>query len=495
MRILMVTAEYAPLAKTGGLGDAVASLAGALSARGHDVKVVMPLYGDVDRSRYDVGRVSGLPDIPLRQGRVLHQVRLHIWKDPAGPDVYLLENDTLYGRSGVYGYGATGEFNDTAARQAMLGAGALALPQLLSWAPHVVHVHDAASCLALVYLASWDVRDTLLADAGSMLTIHNLAHQAIHPRELFEDLDLPRKMAWHPGVMEFHDDLNFMKAGILLAGHVTTVSPTYAREVVGDPEYGCGLGGVLQGLGDRFSGVLNGMDRKDWNPATDPALPASFSAKDMTGKTICRAALLKECGLEDGGPVLGSVGRLVPQKGYDLLTESVDDLIADGWRIVVLGTGDADLSDALREAAGRHPGRLAFLDRFDEDLARRIYAGSDVFAMPSRFEPCGLAQMYAMRYGAVPVVRRTGGLADTVIDADKPGGTGFVFNTSTTGALTDCLVRAHAVWQDDKAWHKVLRAGMATDFSWDGPAAVYEQHYRKLGATRVHRPSGEGPTA
>ncbi len=481
MRILMVSAEYAPLAKTGGLGDAVAALAGALSARGHEVKVVMPFYGDVDRLRYSVDRIGGLPDIPLRQGRTLHQVRLHIWRDPAGPEVCLLENDTLYGRPGVYGYGQTGEFADTAARQAMLGAGALAMPQLLNWAPRIVHVHDAAACMALTYLACWDVSDTVLSGAGAMLTIHNLAHQSIHPRELIEQLDLPHKLAWHPGVMEFYGELNFMKAGILHADRVTTVSPTYAREVVTDPVYGCDLGDVLLDLGDRFTGIINGMDRDGWNPATDPALPVAFSADDPTGKVACRGALLQECGLEDGGPVLGSVGRLVHQKGYDMLTGAADDLVADGWRLVVLGTGDAELSAALGEAAARHPARVAFFDRFDEDLARRIYAGSDAFAMPSRFEPCGLAQMYALRYGSVPVVRRTGGLADTVPDADTTGGVGFVFDDATPAALRACLQRALALWHDDEAWSKLTRAGMAVEFGWDRSAAAYETLYRALG--------------
>ncbi len=480
MRLLMVSAEYAPLAKAGGLGDATASLSGALAARGHDVRVVMPLYGDVDRAQYGIDPIADLPELPLRQGNVLHQVGLHLWHDPAGPKVYLLENDTLFGRPGIYGYGAGGEFEDTARRQALHAVAALALPQLLGWSPHAVHVHDAASCLALVYLACWDVSGTNLDGAGAVLTIHNLAHQAVHPREAFADLDLPQRLAWHPGEMEYHGRLNFMKAGLLFADRVTTVSPTYTLEVMNDPAAGCGLEGVLAGLGDRFRGILNGMDRSDWDPATDPALPKPFHRDDPAGKEACREALLEECGLDDGGPLLGSVGRLVHQKGYDLLTAVADDLVADGWRLVVLGTGEAHLAGALQAAAERHPGRIAFYDRFDEALARRIYAGSDAFVMPSRFEPCGLAQMYALRYGAVPVVRRTGGLADTVPDAALSDGLGFVFEAPAAGALRLALKRALTLWRDREAWSRLVRRGMAADFGWSGPAAAYEDLYAEL---------------
>jgi len=423
-----------------------------------------------------------VPDYSQRLGRVLHRVGPRLWRDPAGPEVILLECDALYGRPGVYGYGDAADFPDTVPRLAMLAAGALALPQLLDWAPQVVHAHDAAACPILVDLACWDVTDTPLDGAGTLLTIHNLAHQAVHPRDEFVHLDLPDALAWHPGAMEFHGGLNFMKAGIFYADRVNTVSPSYAREVVGDPAYGCDLGDVLASLGERFSGIINGMDTAAWDPATDDALPAAYDRKDPSGKAACRAALVAECGLDGDGPLLGSVGRVYPQKGYDLLPPLADELVADGWRLVVLGTGDADLCRRLHDAAARHPGRIVFHERYDEALARRIYAGSDAFAMPSRFEPCGLAQMYALRYGAVPVVRRTGGLADTVPDADAPGGLGFVFEAAEPAALGEALRRTLAAWNDRERWRKLMLRGMAADFAWDGPAADYESLYRELGA-------------
>ena len=480
MRVLMVSAEYAPLAKTGGLGDMVASLSGALAARGHEVKVVMPFYGDVDRTRFDIERVPGVPEVPLRPGAALRRVALQRWLDPAGPEVILLENDALFGRPGVYSYGATGDFPDMVPRLALLGAGALAVPQLLDWSPHVVHAHDAAAGLALVDLGCWDVSDTVLDGAGSLLTIHNLAHQSVHPREQFDHLGLPDALAWHPGAMEFNGLLNFMKAGILYADRVNTVSPTYAREVVGDPEYGCDLGDILRSLGGRFSGILNGMDLDAWDPSTDAALAAPFDRDDPAGKTACRDALARECGLEGDGPLLGSVGRIYHQKGYDLLPAIADAFVADGGRLVLLGTGDADLCAELHAAADLHPGRFVFHERYDEALARRIYAGSDAFLMPSRFEPCGLAQMYALRYGSVPVVRRTGGLADTVPDAASPDGLGFVFDAAEPAALLETLRRAQAVWTDRAKWRKLMHRGMSAEFGWDGPAAEYEALYGEL---------------
>ena len=483
MRLLMVSAEYVPLAKTGGLGDMVASLSGALAARGPDVKVVMPFYGAVDRARFDIERVPGVPEVPLRSGAALRRVALHRWRDPAGPEVILLGNDALFGRPGVYSYGATGDFPDTVQRLALLGAGALAVPQLLDWAPQVVHAHDAAAGLALVDLACWDVSDNVLDGAGSVLTIHNLAHQSVHPRARFAHLGLPDALAWHPGAMEFNGQINFMKAAVLYADRVNTVSPTYAREVVDDPDFGCDLGDVLQSLGGRFSGILNGMDLAAWDPATDTALPAAFGRDDPAGKDVCREALARECGLADDGPLLGSVGRVYHQKGYDLLPPVADELAAAGWRLALLGTGDAELCAALHAAVARHPDRFVFIERYDEALARRIYAGSDAFLMPSRFEPCGLAQMYALRYGSVPVVRRTGGLADTVPDAASPGGLGFVFDDAEPAALAETLGRARLVWDDRAAWADLVRRGMSVEFGWDGPAAAYEELYAQLGVS------------
>lgn len=479
----MVTAEYAPLAKAGGLGDMVAALAGALSARGHEVKVVLPLYGDIDRERHALAPCPGLPAFAVRRGGAVRRCRFWRAEGATGPDVLLLENDELFGRPGIYGYAELSEFADTLPRLALLAQGALEAAVMLDWAPDVVHVHDAAAALAAVDLACWSRAGTPLAGTRTVLTIHNLAHQSLHPRWEFTGLDLPTRLAWHPGEMEYHGGLNLMKAGILLSDRVNTVSPTYAREVTADEELGCGLAGVLRDRGEAFSGILNGMDREAWDPATDRCLPANYSQRAPAGKAVCRTALLRELGLEEGGPLLASVGRLAGQKGLDLLLPLVPSLVGDGWRLAVLGTGEPALEQALHAAAAAHPGRVAFAARFDEALSRRFYAGADAFAMPSRFEPCGLAQLYALRYGTPPVVRRTGGLADTVTDAAEPGGDGFVFDEATPEALGAALGRAIEAWREPGRWSSLARRGMAADYGWDVPAAAYEELYRSLEGT------------
>ena len=394
----------------------------------------------------------------------------------------LLECPALFDRAGVYGYGEQEEFPDTLARLTALGRGALSAPDPLDWTPDVLHVHDASATPAAIFQALDQAPGRKAA--GSLLTIHNLAHQSLHPAGGAKILGVPSDLEHFPGPLEFYGQVSLMKAGILLADRVNTVSSQYAREVVADEEMGCGLAGVLRSRGDAFGGIRNGMDRDAWNPATDPALAAPYDAGDLDGKAACRAALLAEMGLSDGGPVLGLVGRLARQKGYDLLLPLLDGMIAAGWRLAALGSGDKGLADGLREAARRHPGSIAFRDVFDEPLSRRIIAGSDVFAMPSRFEPCGLTQMYALRYGTPPVVRRTGGLADTVRDVAETDGTGFVFDAAEPAALGAALDIAAEKWQNPAEWRALVLRGMAEDLGWDGPAAEYENVYDQLCAER-----------
>ncbi len=482
MRILMVTAEWAPLAKVGGLGDMVASLSAALAARGHDVRVALPLYGDIDRTAHRVRPLRKYPPVPVRVGQAVRLVRVHAkGSGAAAVKVYLLENAELFGRTGIYADVLGRPFPDGLARLVCHAQAALALPVLLDWAPEIIHCHDAAATLAIPYARRWYGAVPAVAGAGTLLTIHNLAHQGIHPGAELAVTGLPPALAAYPGGLEFHGALNLMKLGILEAGAVNTVSPTYAREVVADEDLGCGLAGVLRSRGARFSGILNGADLRTWSPERDRRLAAPFAADRPEGKRACREALLREVGLSDGeGPVAGFVGRLVEQKGPELLLASLDALLADGVRLVVLATGEERFRAPLAKAALRRPERIAFVDRFDEGLAHRIYAGCDLFLMPSRFEPCGLAQMYALRYGAVPVVRRTGGLADTVIDAARPDGNGFVFLPFTPLGLREAVGRAAALWRDGPRWAGLVRRAMLSEFSWDASAAAYEGLYRSV---------------
>lgn len=480
----MISAEMAPLAKVGGLADVVGSLSRALAVRGHEVKVVLPLYGDLPREAAKAADrlrpVTKLPAIPVRVGQRIHDVRL--WRQGSGRgrvQVYLIECEELYGRPGIYLDGDGEPFVDHLERAVLHNQVALALPALLDWPVDIVHCHDAEAAPALLYRRHWYGDRGLPGPGATILTIHNLAHQEAHATSRIATLGLPRSMASYPGLLEFHGELNLMKAGILSADRVNTVSPTYARETLAGGEYGAGLEGVLAARGSDYLGILNGGDYGIWNPATDPALPARYTPAKMQGKAKCRAALLKKLGLEAEAdrPVCGFVGRLAQQKGLDLILPLLDRLAGDGFAFAILGTGERRLHEALERAAGRHPRQVAFVGRFSEEMAHLIYAGSDVFLMPSLFEPCGLSQMYALKYGTPPVVRATGGLADTVIDAGEPDGNGFVFEGARPAELMAALRRAEQLLADRSAWARLQQAGMKLEFSWDLAAAGYEDLY------------------
>jgi starch synthase len=483
VNILMVSAEMAPFAKVGGLADVVTSLAAAMADRKHDVRVVLPLYGHLERKREKIRPLKKLPPLAVRVGYQMHDIRFHMLGSPrARVKIYLIECPSLFDREGVY-LDERGEvFADSLTRASLHGQAALMLPGLLRWPVDVVHAHDAEATPAILYRRHWYKGRQLPGPAGTLLTIHNLAHQEVHPPQGVQTLGLPRSMATYPGLLEFHGQLNLLKAGILAADRINTVSPTYAVETTEDPVFGCGLEGVLSGRGKAYSGILNGSDYATWDPLRDPALPANYGPQDLSGKETCRQQLLKELGLKpDGGkPLCGFVGRLVPQKGVDLLLPLLGRLAEDGFTFAILGTGDKALEKATAEVAARHPDRVAFSGAFDEKLAHRIYAGSDLFLMPSVFEPCGLSQMYALKYGTLPVVRRTGGLADTVRDAERPDGNGIVFDEATSEDLLAAMRRTEILWADQATWRQVQLRGMKCDFGWSHSAIQYEKLYRAV---------------
>ncbi len=490
MNILMVSAEMAPFAKVGGLADVAAALSRSLAARGHDVRVVLPLYGNLDREKENIRPLKKLPPLALRVGQEIHDVRIHVrGSTSSAVKIYLVECPTLFEKNGIYTYSDGVGFEDSLARSSLHAQAALLLPRLLDWPVDVVHAHDASSVPAILYRKNWYAGRRLPGPAGTLLTIHNLAHQETHPADAASTLGLPRSLASYPGLLEFHGQVNLMKAGILGADLVNTVSPNYALETTGSQEYGCGLKDILTSRGDDYSGILNGGDYETWDPTCDKALAATYGADKLQGKAQCRTALLNELKIapEKGKPVCGFVGRLVEQKGVDLLLPIMGRLAQDGFTFAILGTGEKRLEKAMREVARLHKDRIAFVDNFDESLAHRIYAGSDLFLMPSQFEPCGLSQMYALRYGTPPVVRWTGGLADTVSEAleDQEGGTGFVFAESRPESLLAALRRAEVMFADADRWLLLQAAGMAQDFSWDLAA----QSYEKLYTTAVGRQS------
>jgi starch synthase len=472
MRIAMVASECEPFAKTGGLADVVDALSRALGRLGHEVDVYLPLY----RNLQPPGPTEVLRlQVPAAGGR---QDSIRVVSSMAdGYRLRLVDHPQSYDRPDYYVDAGT-DYPDNGFRFSLLGRAALETMRTEGVAADVVHGHDWEGAPALLLLRHRYADDPLLGRLPTLLTCHNLAYHGWVPRHAAaEQLDLPPEVGAADGV-------DLLREGILAADLVNTVSPAYARESV-QPGQGGGVEDALAGLGDRYIGILNGLDTELWDPATDAALTARYSAADLAGKAACRRALCTELGLDPAGPLFGMIGRLDPQKGFDLLAGAARSLIEDGARICALGTGHAALIDELAALADGRPDRLAVVARFDRDLARRIYAGVDAFLMPSRFEPCGQGQMIALRYGTPPVVRATGGLADTVHDADAQPeiGTGFSFGPASPEALHGACRRAMKAMADSERWAAIRQRGMAVDFGWAEPARQYLAAYDR--ATRL----------
>jgi len=478
MRIVHVSSEVAPWAQTGGLADVVAALPAALAAVDPTVvcATVVPLYRAARAQLAAAGVTLGAArPYAVTLGGSVWNVGLR-----RAADVWFVECDRLYDRDGLYGDGRGHDHDDNAVRFAVLCRAALvAGSSLVGGTVDVVHGHDWQAGLAIAW-AALEGRS-----AVRVATIHNLAYRGLYPKPTMDALGLPWSI-FDAAHAEFYDQLSLLKAGLAFADVVTTVSPTYAREILG-PDRGEGLDGFLRHDVARVVGVVNGIDLAAWDPGTDGALAAPFDARDRLGKAACRDALADELGLDvdEGTPVAVAIARLTPQKGLDLVADVAGALVARGVRLAVLGSGDPALEARLLALAAAHPGAIAVRLGFDADLARRMYAGADLFLMPSRFEPCGLGQLYAMRYGAVPIVAAVGGLADTVIDASAPGGTGFCFTHVDAAGLLWATERALAMFRDAPAGFAALRgAGMARDSSWTSSARAYLDIYRSARRAR-----------
>jgi starch synthase len=477
LKVLFVASECAPFAKTGGLGDVVGALPKALHTRGVDVRVVLPLYAGVAWDQFE--RLDGVLSVPLGGWSAHGAVRMGRLPGSAVP-VYFLEHRGYFDRPHLYGSAEAG-YVDNIERFAFLSRGALVLANALGFTPDVVHAHDWQAALVPVYVNTvcWG---TPLHGAATVFTIHNLQYQGVAGPEALGVTGLGPEH-FNSSEFEHFGTFNAMKAALHHATLVTTVSPTYADEIR-TPEHGFGLDGVLRGRGGGLWGVLNGIDTDEWDPATDPHLPAHYDSDDLTGKRACKRALQQEAGLpeRDEVPVFGLVSRLVRQKGLDVLCATLDRVLDLDLQLVVLGTGDVALEACLAKAAARRSGQLCFWREFNNGRAHRIEAGCDVFLMPSRFEPCGLNQMYSLRYGSLPLVRATGGLADTVVNYQEATGegTGFVLRELTPGSLFDTVGWAADTWYRRPAHIVAMRkAGMAQDLSWDRSARAYVQAYEQ----------------
>lgn len=463
MRIALVASECAPLAKVGGLADAVGGLGRALARRGHEVAVILPRYPS---ARCAPARPAGAGSLELggrRLGYRWWEVELE-----AGLRAWLLEQPELYDRRGIYGT-SRGDWPDNDLRFAFLCHAALGLLGRLR--PDVVHVHDwqAALLPALLRLRP----PAGLEGVRTVLTVHNLGYQGAFPPERLALTGLPPEAWGEEGVGR---EVNFLKAGILWADVLTTVSPTYARQIQ-TPEFGFGLDGLLRSRREALHGILNGADYEVWDPRVDPFLPVRYDEHHLEGKGRCKRHLSRQLGLAPDRPLLGFVGRLCEQKGVDLLLEAWRELRALGTSLVVLGSGQERLERALRERG--NDGHMAVHLGFNEALAHRIVAGCDLLLIPSRYEPCGLNQIYALRYGTLPVAHATGGLADTLWDFDGREGTGFTFKEPSPRALVQRVVDALDVYERGHAWRRLQRQAMRCDFSWDRPVREYLRLYGK----------------
>jgi starch synthase len=491
----MVSSEAVPFAKSGGLGDMVSSLAMALARLGHDVRMVIPRYYFIDKTK--LARLEGplgIPVGPKEQWAAVFEARLPgLDGSESGVPVYFIDHEGMFGRNGIYGFSSQQEFSDNPERFALLSRAAFQLCRKLKWIPDIFHAHDWPSALVPVFLSTLE-KTGEFSDSSSVLTIHNLGYQGIYPKEKFPAFGLEWKW-FHGSGFEYNDVINILQAGIHEADSLSTVSPTYAREIQ-TPAFGFGLDGLLRHRSRDLVGILNGIDTSVWNPETDPILPARYSSESMDGKAVCKAELQKLFGLEIDPdiPLFGMVARLTEQKG-------ISELFGRGYgavariaasmkvQIVVVGSGDSWCEDELRNLVGRLPNFKAKIG-YDESLAHLVEGGTDFFLMPSRYEPCGLNQLYSLRYGTLPVVHRTGGLADTVVNYDQNSGngTGFMFDDLTPDAIFNTVGWATWAWYNRKPHIELMRMkAMSEEFSWEKSASEYTALYGRSIAIRKGR--------
>jgi starch synthase len=464
----MISPEAAPLAKTGGLADVVGSLPAALRAYSDEVAVLIPRYRGIDLE--GLRRVFDF--LPIHFGPARYDCS--VYQAPGEAPFYLLECPPLYDRPGLYGEAGI-DYPDNHVRFAVLCRGALEVARHI-FRTDVFHCHDWQAGLVPAYLRSTFANDPTFLGAKTLFTIHNLGYQGLFPETALAEVALDPALFGMDG-LEFFGKVSYIKSGIALADALSTVSPTYAREIQ-TPELGFGLDGVLRERAGALTGILNGADYGEWNPETDALLPARYSARDLAGKRVCKERLLAELGLPPEAaqrPLIGIVSRFTPQKGADLLAEAAGAILASDAYLAALGTGDPEYEEFFLHMAAEFPGRVAVRIGYDNGLAHRIEAGADIFLMPSRYEPCGLNQIYSLRYGTVPVVRATGGLDDTIGED-----TGFKFAEYSAEALVAAVRNALLAFENAAGWKEKTLCGMAKDFSWNASAGAYSALYKRL---------------
>ena len=498
MRIAIIASEATPFAKTGGLGDVVAALPKTLFRLGHQPILIMPLHRSVREARIPLATTTHVK-VPV--GAEIVSARVLEGRIPGTEAyAYFLEHDAFFDREALYGTD-DGDYTDNCARYAFLSRGALEVLRALEFHPDVIHIHDWQASLVAPYRKILYKNYPLFEGTGILLTIHNMAHQGIFWHWDMETIGLDwAYFNWKQ--LEFWGKINLLKAGIVFSDVINTVSPTYAREIE-TRLHGQGLEGALRDRDAVLHGVVNGIDEALWNPATDTHLVTTYVPEDMAGKASCKRALQRQCKLPQQGktPLLGVVSRFAEQKGLDLVAKALPDLFdEEPLQCVILGDGHDEIETMLLSVAKQYPKRLAVFARYDDRLAHRIIAGADAVLAPSRFEPCGLTQLYGLKYGSVPIVRSTGGLADTVCDCTPETlaagrASGFTFMETTPDALAQCIRRATALYRDSKSWQRLVQIGMAQDWSWEASARRYLELYAEAREETLGKTDAKGAKA
>lgn len=484
IRVLYLSPEVVPFSKTGGLADVAGALPAALARQGCRVTVATPYYGNLLSEQFATRPANG-PLVSVPVGSDTLRLSIHTLANPSDGIQYIFgSNAELIARSGLYSDpDGGGVYEDNDVRFVLFCRGMLEWVKRAGRHYDVVHLNDWQTAVVAPYLKTLYAGDDVYTQTRTVLTVHNLAYQGVFPEERFDVLGIDQAYFAPMSPFEFYGKVNYLKAGLIYAHKINTVSPTYASEIQSDSELGCGLGGVLRDRSRDLTGILNGIDNHVWNPATDTLIAMTYGPRNLTsGKRANKEALLQRAGLPRtrwDRPLIGMISRLADQKGFDLIAEAADELFALDVNFIVLGTGDRRFHDLFTKLSTRHSDRVGAFLTFDNQLAHLIEAGADMFLMPSRYEPCGLNQMYSLVYGTVPIVRATGGLADTVIDADRDPerGTGFSFTEYDSDAMLEAIRRAVAAYVEGRQWEQIQRRGMGLDFSWERAASEYIDLY------------------
>ncbi|MCK5126542.1 MAG: glycogen synthase GlgA [candidate division Zixibacteria bacterium] len=483
LNILFASSEVVPFAKTGGLADVSGMLPRVLANMGHFVKVFMPKYGTIDKSLLKNAHKDLVTVIPMSDGpRTLELYRIS--DNNLDYDTHFIGNDFYFGRPELYRDTKTGkDFVDNDDRFIFFCRGILEVLKKIDFVPDIIHANDWQTALLPTFLKTKYVDDKFFAQTKSIFTIHNLAYQGLFPAKSFVKLGLDKKLFYATGPFEFWDKLNLMKSAIHYADKINTVSETYAKEIQSSEELGAGLQGVLTERKKDVSGIINGVDYQEWSPSKDKLIPHKFSSVNLSGKRMSKIELMKRIGLPDREhiPLIGMISRLADQKGFDLVREAGKNIMQLDIQMIILGTGEEKYHKWLVRLQDKHPDKLKVLLKYDNELAHWIEAAADIFLMPSRYEPCGLNQLYSLKYGTIPIVRKTGGLADTIENADFDTGigTGLVFEDYDSKEMLAAIKYALPYYMKKRKWRKIMKNGMEKDYSWSASAEKYIELYKK----------------